>query len=78
MYVRDTQIRHLKQKEFFDANMHLKEPDENDTQPQLFVNEVLKMYAKGDLKEDALDEQVMTMIIGVSANQHKCVANYLQ
>lgn len=34
--------------------------------PQLFVNEMLKMHDRGEIGEQALDEQLVTMIVGVS------------
>lgn len=42
--------------------------EENEKQPQLFVTEVLKMHARGELDEDTLDEQVITMLVGVRNN----------
>lgn len=52
-----------KQKEFYANKKH--DDEVEDKQPQLFVNEVLKMHERGDLDEDTLDEQVVTMLVGV-------------
>lgn len=70
-----TRIRIIKQKEF-NANKTkamAAEVDDDATDggvrqrsPQLFVNEMLKMYERGECNLAELDEQLVTMIVGVN------------
>lgn len=66
-----SQIRQVKQAEFNakKVNGQVVEDEADDggeRAPQLFVNEMLKMFDRGEIGLRALDEQLVTMIVGVS------------
>lgn len=77
MFEFTAKIRAVKQAEFeakkrADAERAATPEDDDDADaverpPQLFVNEMLKMFDRGELDLRALDEQLVTMIVGVSA-----------
>lgn len=67
-------IRVVKQAEFEQKQSSIASNDdgaEDDIErpPQLFINEMLKLYYRGELKLEDLDEQLITMIVGVSIDQ---------
>lgn len=64
------QIRIVKQAEFnakkVNGQVVEDTTDDGERSPQLFVNEMLKMFDRGEIDINALDEQLVTMIVGVS------------
>lgn len=65
------QVRKRKQLEFQKSKLNSKDSRSDDdffTTPQIFVNELLKMHEMGTINAQELDDQVMTMLVGVSYN----------
>lgn len=59
----------MKQKEFQKSKLNSTlshSDDEFFSTPQIFVNELLKMHESGLIDDRTLDDQILTMIIGVS------------
>lgn len=68
MFAFTREIRIAKQAEF-DANKDqhgLPDAVNGERPPQLFVNEMLKMFDRGEIDMHTLDEELVTMIVGVS------------
>lgn len=63
------QLREVKEREFQKSKLNSQlstTDDEFFRNPQIFVNELLKMHEKGLINDQTLDDQILTMIIGVS------------
>lgn len=59
-----SQIRQIKEKEF--AERDLSEETENSETPQIYVNELFRLYKKNHFDMQALDDHIFTMLVGVS------------
>lgn len=62
------QIRQIKQKEFDESKSNSKHSDENEEfrEPQIFVNELLRLQSEGLIDDKMVDDQIITMISGVN------------
>lgn len=60
-------IRQIKQKEFNESKSQPKNAEENGEfkEPQIFVNELLRLQSQGLIDDKMVDDQIVTMIAGV-------------